>query len=54
MQARAIETQCYVVASAQSGISNPKRHHYGRSLVVDPWGVSDFSILISGCDGHGF
>ncbi len=33
LRARAIESQCYVLAPAQAG---PRR--YGHSLVVDPWG----------------
>ncbi|KAG5929283.1 hypothetical protein E4U53_002471 [Claviceps sorghi] len=38
LRARAIETQSWVVASAQVGRHNEKRASYGRSLVVDPWG----------------
>ncbi|RDI78957.1 hypothetical protein Vi05172_g11070 [Venturia inaequalis] len=38
LRARAIETQSYVVASAQVGRHNEKRVSYGHSLVVDPWG----------------
>ena len=38
LRARAIETQSYVVASAQAGRHNEKRVSYGHSLVVDPWG----------------
>jgi diadenosine tetraphosphate (Ap4A) HIT family hydrolase len=38
LKARAIETQCYVVAAAQTGIHNPKRSSYGHAMVVDPWG----------------
>eukprot|EP00041_Stephanoeca_diplocostata_P032947 m.1073837 g.1073837 ORF g.1073837 m.1073837 type:complete len:137 (+) comp24237_c0_seq9:3295-3705(+) len=38
MQARAIETQCFVVAAAQVGRHNNKRISYGHALVVDPWG----------------
>lgn len=36
--ARAIESQCFVVAAAQFGQHNKKRASYGHSLVVDPWG----------------
>ncbi|KAH3819755.1 hypothetical protein DPMN_121499 [Dreissena polymorpha] len=36
---RAVETQCYVVAAAQSGKHNEKRSSYGHSLIVDPWGA---------------
>lgn len=38
LRARAIETQCFVVAAAQCGAHNPRRSSYGHSLVVDPWG----------------
>ena len=38
LRARAIETQCYVVAAAQYGQHNPKRASYGHALIVDPWG----------------
>ena len=37
--ARAIESQCYVIAAAQYGKHNEKRYSYGHSLVVDPWGT---------------
>lgn len=37
-RARAIENQCYVVASAQWGIHNERISTFGHSLVVDPWG----------------
>ena len=39
LRARAIETQCYVVAAAQSGKHGAKRSSYGHSMIVDPWGV---------------
>lgn len=38
LRARAIETQCFVVAAAQCGKHNEKRSSFGHSLVVDPWG----------------
>jgi predicted amidohydrolase len=38
LRARAIETQCYVVAAAQAGQHNEKRASYGHALIVDPWG----------------
>ena len=43
VRARAIETQCFVAAPAQSGDhvsvqGGPGRPTYGHSLVVDPWG----------------
>ena len=36
--ARAIETESWVIASAQVGAHNEKRSSYGHSLVVTPWG----------------
>lgn len=36
--ARAIESQCFVIAAAQFGKHNSKRSSYGHSLVVNPWG----------------
>jgi predicted amidohydrolase len=39
LRARAIETQCYVVAAAQTGTHGTGgRSSHGHSLVVDPWG----------------
>jgi deaminated glutathione amidase len=38
VRARAIENQCYVIASAQWGQHNDKLSTFGHSLVVDPWG----------------
>lgn len=38
LTARAIETQCYVIAAAQTGQHNAKRRSYGHAMVVDPWG----------------
>ncbi|GAB4836509.1 Deaminated glutathione amidase, chloroplastic/cytosolic [Ancistrocladus abbreviatus] len=39
LRARAIETQCYVIAAAQAGKHNNKRESYGDSLIIDPWGT---------------
>lgn len=36
--ARAIETESWVIASAQVGAHNEKRTSFGHSLVVSPWG----------------
>jgi len=41
LRARAIEGQCFVVASAQWGTWGPpgrERRNHGNSLVADPWG----------------
>jgi deaminated glutathione amidase len=39
LRARAIENQYYVVAPAQVGETLPGKPAYGRSLIVDPWGI---------------
>jgi len=39
LRARAIENQAYVVAAGVMGSYPPDKRTYGRSLVVDPWGV---------------
>lgn len=39
LRARAIESQCFVLAPAQCGHHGPDRASYGRSMVVDPWGL---------------
>ncbi len=39
VRARAIESQCYVLAAAQQGKHGEKRETYGHSMIVDPWGV---------------
>lgn len=38
LRARAIETQCFVLAPAQVGTHPDGRETYGHSMVVDPWG----------------
>ena len=39
LRARAIENQAFVLAPAQCGRHSPDRASYGRSMIVDPWGV---------------
>jgi predicted amidohydrolase len=39
LRARAIENQCYVVAAGQIGDHEPRRTCFGRSMIIDPWGV---------------
>ncbi|KAG8834024.1 Carbon-nitrogen hydrolase [Serendipita sp. 411] len=39
LRARAIETQSYVLASAQVGEHFPGRASYGRAMIIDPWGT---------------
>ncbi len=38
LRARAIETGCFIVASAQTGLHETGRQTYGHSLIVSPWG----------------
>ena len=38
LRARAIETQCYVVAAAQYGKHTDTRSSYGHAMIVDPYG----------------
>jgi nitrilase len=52
LRARAIETETYVCASAQTGtftVGNETRATYGHSLVVDPWGL----VVAKASDGVG-
>ena len=39
LRARAVENQCFVVAPNQWGAFSDGKAAYGRSMVVDPWGV---------------
>ena len=39
IQARAIENQVFMLASAQVGIKADGNPRYGRSMIVDPWGT---------------
>lgn len=51
LRARAIETQCWVLAPAQWGAHDDQglRRSYGHSLIVDPWGT-----VVAACgDGEG-
>lgn len=38
LRARAIENQCYVLASAQGGQHPNGRRTWGHSMLIDPWG----------------
>lgn len=38
LRARAIENQCYVLASAQGGTHPHGRRTFGHSMLIDPWG----------------
>jgi predicted amidohydrolase len=50
LRARAIEDQVFVVAPNQSGEAPPHYNSFGRSMIVDPWGV----VLATAPDGEGF
>lgn len=39
VRARAIENQVFLIAANQMGASTPKLRWFGRSMIVDPWGV---------------
>jgi deaminated glutathione amidase len=39
LRARAIENQAFVIAADQFGEASPHYSSYGRSMIVDPWGV---------------
>ncbi len=50
LRARAIENSAFVLAPDQVGEAPPHYHSYGRSMIVDPWGVT----LATAPDGEGF
>jgi deaminated glutathione amidase len=49
LRARAIENQCFVVAANQWGSYPDGKAAYGRSMIVDPWGI----VLTQAPDGDG-
>lgn len=51
LRARAIETQCYVLAPAQGGRHDDEglRESYGHALIIDPWG----DVIATVSDGPG-
>jgi deaminated glutathione amidase len=50
LRARAIENQLFVIAPNQWGEAPPHYSSFGRSAIVDPWGV----VLATAADGEGF
>jgi deaminated glutathione amidase len=50
LRARAIENQVFVLAPNQVGEAPPHHSSYGRSAIVDPWGV----VLATAPDGERF
>jgi predicted amidohydrolase len=39
IRARAIENQVFMIAAGQIGTHPPGHQSYGRSMIVDPWGI---------------
>ena len=39
LQARAIENQAYIVAAGQFGARSAEEVYYGRSVIINPWGI---------------
>ncbi len=50
LRARAIESQCYVIAAAQTGHHFGTRRSYGHALISDPWGC----VLAECGEGEGY
>ena len=50
LRARAIENQCYVLASAQGGVHQNQRRTWGNTMLIDPWG----NVLTTLPEGEGF
>jgi deaminated glutathione amidase len=50
LRARAIENQAFLVAPNQFGEAPPHYSSYGRSAIVDPWGL----VVARAPDGEGF
>jgi predicted amidohydrolase len=50
LQARAIETQSWVIASAQCGSHSQGRQTYGYSMIIDPWGT--IAATLTDTAGH--
>ncbi|HRK25197.1 MAG TPA: carbon-nitrogen hydrolase family protein [Beijerinckiaceae bacterium] len=52
-RARAIETECFVLACGQTGAyqyGTEKRANFGRSMIVDPWG----DVIAKAAQGVGY
>lgn len=48
LRARAIESQCFVIAPGQWGVHNDRVSTFGHSLIIDPWG----EVLADAEDGE--
>lgn len=49
LRARAVEDQVFVIAADQTGRHGVGLESYGRSMIVDPWGL----VLAQAADGEG-
>ncbi len=49
LRSRAVENQCYVIASAQTGTHPNGRKTFGHSMIIDPWG----KVIAQQEDGNG-
>ncbi|MBT9554561.1 MAG: carbon-nitrogen hydrolase family protein [Myxococcales bacterium] len=49
LRARAIENQAWVIAPGQAGKHGGVRESYGKSLIIDPWGI----VVAQARDGVG-
>ena len=47
LRSRAIENQCYFIASAQGGTHDNGRRTWGNSMIINPWGAIE-SVLSEG------
>jgi len=58
LRARAIESQAFVLAPAQCGHHSADRSSYGRSMIIDPWGLviaqagDEPCVLIADCQNR--
>lgn len=56
LRARAIENQAFVVAPAQCGRHSEERVSYGRSMIINPWGLvlaqaaDQPGVIVADCD----
>ena len=56
LQARAIETGCFIFAPAQVGLHSRNRQTHGHSMIIDPWGrilveaKNDDNIILADID----
>jgi len=47
LRARAIETQCFIIAPNQGGVHSARRTTWGHTMIIDPWGT------VLGCHATG-